>query len=86
MVEQYHFVIMEDPFNEDDRMKRLQDNYGYRAFKLHIAKRSVEKNEDSYPGHPQEVVQAVQKAVSKDTLRMVDPNGAYMVDRAIELG
>jgi L-alanine-DL-glutamate epimerase-like enolase superfamily enzyme len=73
------------PAREADRMKRLQQEKGFRAFKLHIAK-GVARDQDMYPGRTEEIVPLVRKAVGDDTFLTVDPNGAYTVKRAIELG
>ncbi len=72
------------PQQEADRMKRLKEDKGFRAFKLHIGS-GIGKDGDMYPGRTEEVVRLVRKAIGDDTELYVDPNGAYTVERAIEL-
>lgn len=73
------------PKQEAERMKALEQENGFRAFKLHIGK-GVGKNLDMYPGRTEEVVNLVRQTLAPDCELYVDPNGAYDVDRAIELG
>jgi L-alanine-DL-glutamate epimerase-like enolase superfamily enzyme len=73
------------PSEEAQRLKGLKDKYGYRAFKLHIAK-PCGNNEDIYPGRTEEVIPLVRKAIGDDCELYVDPNGNYTPERAIELG
>ncbi|WP_165444941.1 mandelate racemase/muconate lactonizing enzyme family protein [Gracilibacillus phocaeensis] len=73
------------PAQEAERMKALQEKYGFRAFKLHVGK-GVGKDLDIYPGRTEEVCELVRETLDDSTELFVDPNGAYNVDRAIELG
>ena len=73
------------PAQEARRMRDLRESKGFRAFKLHIAS-GVGRDQDVYPGRTEEIVPLVRRAVGDETKLMVDPNGAYTVKRAIELG
>jgi L-alanine-DL-glutamate epimerase-like enolase superfamily enzyme len=73
------------PAKEAERMKRLKNEKGFRAFKLHIAS-GIGKDEDVYPGRTEEIIPLVRRAIGDDTLLTVDPNGAYSVKHAIEMG
>jgi L-alanine-DL-glutamate epimerase-like enolase superfamily enzyme len=70
------------PKDEAARMKRLREDKGFGAFKLHVMKPNG-NNEDVYPGRTEEVLRLVRKAVGDAEIYM-DPNGAYTPDKAIE--
>ncbi len=70
------------PKDEAARMKRLREERGFGAFKLHVMKPNG-NNADVYPGRTEEVLRLVRKAVGDAEIYM-DPNGAYTPDKAIE--
>ncbi len=73
------------PQDEADRLARLVDTHGYRAFKIRIGK-VCGHNEDQWPGRTEELVPAVRKAVGDDIAILVDANSCYTADKAIEVG
>lgn len=73
------------PQQEADRMKKLQEANGFRAFKLHIGN-GCGHDKDMYPGRTEDVVKKVRHAIGDRTELYVDPNGAYTVQKAIEMG
>jgi L-alanine-DL-glutamate epimerase-like enolase superfamily enzyme len=70
------------PRDEAARMKRLREEQGFGAFKLHVMT-GIGANEDIYPGRTEEVLMLVRKAVVDAEIYM-DPNGAYTPEKAIE--
>ena len=70
---------------EADRLRALQDKYGYRAIKLHPGI-PVGRNRDFWPHRTEDMVAAMVKTAVSDTHLIVDVNGNYSVDRAIEMG
>jgi L-alanine-DL-glutamate epimerase-like enolase superfamily enzyme len=71
--------------DESDRLKRLQDEYGYHAFKFRIG--NVFGNDiDVYPGRTEQIVPAVRRALGDQTLLYVDANSGFTPSRAIEVG
>jgi len=69
---------------EADRLRALQDKYGYRAVKLHPAI-PVGFNEDYWPGRTEDMIVAMVKTATPDTHIIVDVNGNYSVDKAIDM-
>ncbi len=70
------------PADEAARMKRLREEQGFGAFKLHVMQPNG-NNVDVYPGRTEEVLRLVRKAVGDAEIYM-DPNGGYSPERAIE--
>ncbi len=73
------------PQDEAERLARLRDVYGYRAFKVRIGK-VVGHDEDEWPGRTEALVPAVRKALGDDVDLKVDANSCYTPRRAIEVG
>jgi L-alanine-DL-glutamate epimerase-like enolase superfamily enzyme len=71
------------PRDEAARMRRLREEKGFRAFKLHVMKPNG-NNQDVYPGRTEEVLKLVRQAVGDAEIYM-DPNGGYTPERAIEV-
>ncbi len=80
------------PREEIDRMKRLGQENGFRAFKVHIGNIGenvyalLGRDEDTYPGHTEEVISLFRKEFGDDVPLFVDSNGTYSVEKAIEIG
>lgn len=73
------------PEHEAARMARLRDDQGFRAFKLRIGKVNGH-NQDEWPGRTEALVPTVRKAVGDHVALLVDANGCYTAQRAIEVG
>lgn len=66
-------------------MAALMESHGYEAFKIRIGK-VCGNNEDMWPGRTEQLVPAVRKAIGDRTLLMVDANGCYTPEKAVEVG
>jgi len=73
------------PEDEADRLRRLMDSHGYRAFKIRIGK-VAGHDEDQWPGRTEALVPTVREAIGDDTALLVDANSCYTPARAIEVG
>jgi L-alanine-DL-glutamate epimerase-like enolase superfamily enzyme len=73
------------PKEEAERLVRLQDKYGFRAFKIRIAN-NFGKDMDKWPGRTEEIVPTVRRAIGDDTVLLCDANSGYTPKRAIEVG
>ncbi|MDF2961308.1 MAG: mandelate racemase/muconate lactonizing enzyme family protein [Paenibacillus sp.] len=73
------------PQEEAERIKRLKETRGFRAFKIRIGN-NFGNDTDVYPGRTEEVVRAVRAAIGDDTLLYVDANSGYTPNKAIETG
>ncbi|TBL79344.1 mandelate racemase/muconate lactonizing enzyme family protein [Paenibacillus thalictri] len=73
------------PEDEAERLKRLQDKHGFKAFKFRIAN-NFGNDVDVYPGRTEQIVPAVRKALGDGTLLYVDANSGFTPGRAIEVG
>jgi len=70
---------------EADRLRALQDKFGYRAVKLHPGI-PVGRDQDFWPHRTEDMAAAMVKAAAPDTHLIVDVNGNYSVEKAIEMG
>ncbi len=68
---------------EADRLRALQDKLGYRAVKLHPGI-PVGRDKDFWPNRTEDMVKAMMKTAAPGTHVIVDVNGNYSVERAIE--
>jgi len=73
------------PEDEAARLKRLQDDDGYRAFKFRVG-RECGHDADEWPGRSAAVVTAVRKALGDEAALLVDANSCYTPKTAIEVG
>jgi len=73
------------PQAEAERLARLRDAYGFKAFKIRIGK-VAGHNQDQWPGRTESLVPAVRAAVGDDVCLKVDGNSCYTPDRAIAVG
>ena len=69
---------------EADRLRAIQEKFGYRALKLHPGI-PVGKDKDYWPGRTEEMVIAMMKTAVPGTQVYVDVNGNYCVETAIEM-
>jgi len=70
---------------EADRLRALQDKFGYRAIKLHPGI-PVGHDQDFWPRRTEDMVAAMVKTAVPNTHLIVDVNGNYSVPKAIEMG
>ncbi|MQT14710.1 mandelate racemase/muconate lactonizing enzyme family protein [Segnochrobactrum spirostomi] len=73
------------PRDEAERLKRLQGEYGYTAFKFRVG-RECGHDLDEWPGRTDEIVPLVRQALGPDARLLVDANSAYSPKKAIEVG
>ena len=73
------------PADEADRLVRLRDTKGYRAFKIRIGS-VCGHDKDQWPGRTEALVPAVRKAIGDDVSLLVDANSCYTAAKAIEVG
>ena len=70
---------------EADRLRVLQDKFGYRSIKLHPGI-PVGLDQDHWPNRTEDMVKAMVKTALPGTEIIVDVNGNYSVEKAIEMG
>ena len=73
------------PEAEAERLKRLQGECGYFAFKFRIGK-ECGHDEDEWPGRTEAIVPMVRKALGDKARLLVDANSAYSPAKAIAVG
>ncbi len=73
------------PTDEAKRFARLQDEFGYDAFKFRVGA-ECGRDQDEWPGRTEEIISAIPKAVAEGTDLLVDANSCYSPKRAIEVG
>ncbi|MBD1545493.1 mandelate racemase/muconate lactonizing enzyme family protein [Roseibium aggregatum] len=73
------------PDDEVDRLKRLQNECGFTAFKFRIGA-ECGHDQDEWPGRTEAIVPAMRGAFADDTQLMVDANSCYSPAKAIETG
>ncbi|HEY3234089.1 MAG TPA: mandelate racemase/muconate lactonizing enzyme family protein [Polyangiaceae bacterium] len=73
------------PRDEAERLKRLQGEHGYTAFKVRVGKCNGHDT-DEWPGRTTELIQAVRSALGPDVTLLADGNGCYSARGALEVG
>jgi len=73
------------PEAERERLVRLRDEFGYRAFKFRVGK-ECGHDEDEWPGRTEGIVRVMRKAMGPDIRLLVDANSCYTPKMAIEVG
>jgi L-alanine-DL-glutamate epimerase-like enolase superfamily enzyme len=73
------------PAEEAERLARLREAKGFRAFKIRIGK-VCGHDEDEWPGRTAALVPAVRAALGEDVALLVDANSCYTPQRAIAVG
>jgi L-alanine-DL-glutamate epimerase-like enolase superfamily enzyme len=73
------------PEGEAERLKRLQGECGYKAFKFRVGK-ECGHDEDEWPGRTDAIVPQVRKALGDQAILLVDGNSGYTPKKAIEVG
>lgn len=74
-----------EPKEEAERLCRLRDRQGFKAFKIRIGKKCGH-DEDQWPGRTQTLVPMVRKALGPDIGLFVDANSCYTPRQAIAVG
>jgi len=73
------------PKAEAERLVKLRDTQGYRAFKIRIGK-VCGHDQDQWPGRTEAIVPTVRKAIGNALSLLVDANSCYTPKKAIEVG
>ena len=73
------------PAAEAERMKALQGERGFDAFKVRAGS-EVGRGRDEWPGRTEEIVPAMRRALGDGADLLVDANSCYGPARAIEVG
>jgi hypothetical protein len=73
------------PRQDAQRLGRLRDDFGFDAFKWRVGA-ECGHDVDRWPGRAEEIVPAVARALGDGVARLVDANGGFSPDRAIEVG
>ncbi|MDI1345332.1 MAG: mandelate racemase/muconate lactonizing enzyme family protein, partial [Pseudolabrys sp.] len=73
------------PEAEAERLKRLQGEDGYTAFKFRVGK-ECGHDEDEWPGRTNAIVPQVRAALGDKARLLVDANSGYTPAKAIEVG
>ena len=73
------------PRDEAERLARLRDELGARAFKIRLGT-PTGQNQDAAPGRSEAIIPAVRQAVGPDIKLYADANSCYTPDVAIAMG
>ncbi len=73
------------PQDEAERLKRLQGEFGFTAFKFRVGK-ECGHDQDEWPGRTDAIVPMVRKALGDEARLLVDANSGYSPGKAIEIG
>jgi L-alanine-DL-glutamate epimerase-like enolase superfamily enzyme len=73
------------PAAEAERMKRMQGELGFDAFKFRIAA-EYGHDVDEWPGRTEEIVPVMRRALGDNASLLVDANSGFSPARAIEVG
>lgn len=73
------------PAEEAIRFRRLEEQYGFDAFKFRIG-RECGGDVDEWPGRTEEIVPAIRKALGDTVTLLADANSAFSPRRAIDVG
>lgn len=73
------------PEDEAKRFLRLQDQFGFDAFKFRVGA-ECGRDIDEWPGRTEAIVPTIRKALGDKVTLMVDANSCYSPKRAIEVG
>ncbi len=73
------------PGDEVERFKRLQQEFGFDAFKFRVGA-EVGRGRDEWPGRTEEIIPAVARGLGPDVALLADANSCYAPARAIEVG
>lgn len=73
------------PEAEAERLRRLQQEKGFGAFKIRIAQK-FGRDVDAWPGRTEAIIPEVRRALDPNTVILADANSGFSPKRAIEVG
>jgi len=73
------------PANEGKRLKILQQEFGFNAFKVRVGK-ECGHDEDEWPGRTEEIIPLMRRVLGADTVIHADANSCYSPAKASEVG
>lgn len=73
------------PEEEGERLARLKDSHGFRAFKIRVGD-VCSHDVDKWPGRTEALIPAVRRAIGDEIALLADGNSCYTPGRAIEVG
>lgn len=73
------------PAREAERFLRLNEEYGYDAFKFRVGA-ECGHDIDEWPGRTEEIIPVIRRALGADVDLLVDANSGFSPQRAIEVG
>jgi len=73
------------PEDESDRLAKLRDDFGYRAFKIRIGKQCGH-DQDEWFGRTETLIPRVREVLGDDIALLVDANSCYTPAKAIQVG
>ena len=73
------------PQDEANRFLKLQDKYGFDAFKWRIGAENG-RDIDEWPGRTEEIIKTVSESLGQNTNKLVDANSGFSAEKAIEIG
>ena len=73
------------PEAECERLVRLRDEFGYKAFKFRVGK-ECGHDADEWPGRTEGIVRIMRKTMGPDIRLLVDANSCFSPKKAIEVG
>ncbi len=73
------------PEDEAERLLRLQDQFGFDAFKVRVGA-ECGNDIDQWPGRTEAIIPHIRKAIGADAALLVDANSGFSANRAIEVG
>ena len=73
------------PKDEADRLVRLRDSVGFRAFKIRAGD-VCSHDVDKWPGRTEALIPTVRKAIGDEPALLIDGNSCYTPKRAVEIG
>lgn len=73
------------PEAEADRLVRLRDQFGFRAFKVRVGS-PVGRDRDAAPGRTEKLIPTIRRALGERVTLLADANSCYTPPRAIEVG
>ena len=73
------------PEDEANRMLRLQDQFGFDAFKVRVGA-ECGRDVDQWPGRSETIIPTIRKAIGNEASLLVDANSGFSAKRAIEIG
>ena len=73
------------PKDEADRLVRLRDSKGFRAFKIRAGD-VCSHDVDKWPGRTEALIPTVRKAIGDEPALLIDGNSCYTPKRAVEIG